>query len=409
MSWLSTYEWLSFCSGIELNIQGENQYKAKVCSVSVNKSALHIDDKAELEGDLKTIFKKVQGKEAIAVTLTGKGILIKKTDRIEVISQETLSKVFPNLVIENFYIQNFISGDHSFLSIIRKELVDVIFEEALKVGLKVLVISLGPFVVSQVLNQFNNYNDQFIFDGHRINYDTQYQWLEYSYNPDLRSPFPLKIDVETIPETFVLSYATAFQLALFNRLLPVSVESDVTVSALTEFKEEKKFKMRLTGILGAFFFLLLMNFLIFSIYSNKNEELISRVNQSSASIETLKGIEEDIEIKEVQLQDLGWKKGIKYAFLSDQIAQTTPSAVNLVQLAINPVNTVKTTSERREVIDMGSIEIRGRTDNMQAVNNWIYMLKEKKWAQEVLLTSFSPSTDSDQEALSQEFTIKIKY
>jgi len=131
---------------------------------------LNIDSKSEYSGDLASLLKKLPKDKPVALSLTGKGVLIRKTAKIDEIGRDQLNEVFPNLQADQFYVQNFVSGDLSFVAIIRRDVSDQVLAAFAGEGLNVLLLAAGPFAASAVLRQLNTYGDELCFDGHCVQY-----------------------------------------------------------------------------------------------------------------------------------------------------------------------------------------------------------------------------------------------
>jgi Tfp pilus assembly protein PilN len=399
------YQWLQACVGIELHILSDGETSCRMCDISLDNNSLSINSKFEVTGDLLDILKKIPVEKPISVTLTGKGVLTKKTSKEEELSDDKLLRLFPNINPGQFHIQNFISGDFSFISIIRKEVLDGILKTFEKRDLKILLVNLGPFASSNILKQINSYGTEIRFDGHLIILSEAGAWNDYKHSALTKSPFPLKIGIEPIPEQYLLAYAAAFQLALYHKLNAVVLPVDAVVKSLDDFEQKQKFNFRFAAVLGVFFVLLMVNFLIFSYYSSKNNVLLAEVSQSTASVETIQQTENDIKKSEALLKELGWYKGISHAWLADQLGQSLPADIKLREVAINPLNTIETDRQRLEIYKFGTIEIKGEAKNLEPVNEWIYLLKNKTWLQKINLDSFSPSTENE----TQIFSITINF
>ena len=70
--------------------------------------------------------------------------------------------------MEDFYLQNFVSGDSSFVSLIRQKDANQWIDKLNALGFTTLMLSLGPFPVQQILQQLNLYGEEVVFDGHQI-------------------------------------------------------------------------------------------------------------------------------------------------------------------------------------------------------------------------------------------------
>lgn len=269
----------------------------------------------------------------------------------------------------------------------------------------IVMLSLGPFVVDQVIPQINSYGAQLKFDGHDITFDGDKNWQEYSFMAGERSVFPLKIDIESIPEKYLLAYAAAFQFILHEQLNLIEVPSAEIKQNLVEYSAKLKFKKHGMLILLFFFILLMLNFLAFSHYNSGNQELMSKAGQQSYVFENRQKLEKDVKIKESTVQNLGWNKGYSYAYLCDQIGQTLPKEIKLEEMQVNSLSGAGSGLLKVPQLDNGSMRIKGQTTSIYAVNNWIYTLKEKSWVKEVKLEKYI----ADDQKGAQVFTLFLSY
>jgi len=404
MGMFTKYQWLNSCTGIEIHILPDGSLSGRYCMVTTGKDSLDIIEKGLLDENLLSVSSKLPGRR-VALTLTGKGVLVKKITEDNAGGSLQLNNLFPNLKAEDFYVQHFVSGSNIFISIIRRELVDDILLKLQKHGVEILLVSVGPFSASHILRQLNFYGGEAVFDGHQISSNKEHEWEEYKYVKGAQTGFPLKIGIEVVSEQLVLAYAAAFQLALYPRLDAVSLPVDRIEEQLVDFEQKQKFNFRGAVILSAFFLLLLVNFIAFTHFNSLNESLLSQVNHSASSVESMQKTENEIKVKENLIKELGWAKGINYAWICDQLGQSVPAGLKLKQLAVNPVNGTETNRQRREVFDTGKLMISGDAGEISEVNDWILRLKSVSWIKQVNLESFSPSADDEK----QSFIISIKY
>jgi len=395
---------LSSCAGAEVHLKQDGSYDVRLLKLSLHKKRIRIDSKKRYSGSAAKITDLVL-EEPLSVTLTGKGVLIKKTARLEVASGQTLQHLFPALKLEEFYVQHFPAGAHSFVAIVRREIADAVMSVFKKQGAEVLMLSLGPFAVDQVMPQLNSYGNALNFDGHQLVLNEAKEWIDYDYKAGVVAGFPLKIDIETISEEFLLAYATAFQLILHDRLDVIEVEDENIKQRLINLAAKLKFKGLGMAMIFFFFALLMLNFLVLSGYNSSNEELMSKAGKQSYIFENRAKLEKDVKEKEALVKKLGWNKGYRYAYLSDQIGGSVPKEVTLDELQINPLTGSRSGLIKDTPLELGNIKIKGLTSSVYAINGWIYELKQKSWVKDVQLEKY---TADDQREV-QVFTILLKY
>ena len=395
---------MSACAGAEVHLLADGTFDIRMVQLSLQQKLIHIEEKKECKGGLDQI-RSIDLKGPLAVTLTGRGVLIKKTGRLESLTEQSLRHLFPGFKPEEFYLQHFKSAVSSFVALIRKEIADPVLLALKKQGAEILLFGLGPFVVDQVIPQLNNYQENLVFDGHKVTLDTQKDWMDYQFTPGLKAEFDLKIDIELIPEHFLVAYAAAFQLILNDRLELIEVESDEIKRRLIEFSAKLKFQRNGAIVLFSFFVLLLLNFLIFSFYHSANEQLAGKAGQRSNLYAGRQKLEAEVKEKEKQVKQLGWNHGEHYAYLCDQIGQTVPASILLNELSVNPLKGNGLVSSEKNELETGSMRITGQSASVYVINDWIYALKQKPWVKAVQLQKYA--TD-DQKGV-QVFTLLLSY
>jgi len=404
MSLLSLNYNLTACAGAEVHLKQDGSFDVRLLKLSLNKKLVQIDVKKRYSGSsAKIISDKLA--EPLAITITGKGVLIKKTNRLDIISEGSLQHLFPTFKLAEFYVQHFPAGEHSFISIVRKETADAIIDAFKKQGAEVVMLSIGPFIVDQVVPQINAYQGVLKFDGHQVVLNADKNWSAYSYAAEMEPGFPLKIDMETMPEEFLLAYATAFQLILNDKLELIEVESEQISEKLTELMAKQKFRKYGAVVLFFFFGLLMLNFLVLSTYNSNNQELMNKAGKQTYIYENRQKLEEEVKGKENLVKKLGWNKGYSYAYLCDQIGSSVPKEVLLDELLINSLSGGSQGLIKEIQLEAGRVIIKGQTSSIYAINDWIYELQQKSWVKNVQLEKYT----ADDQKQAQVFTVLLRY
>lgn len=377
----------------------------RMCPLTLERNSLHIGEKKECKGPLDEMLATVPVNTAIAISLTGKGILTKRVEGEGELNAQRISEVFPNFKPESFYVQQFAGNDCVFISVVRRDQLGSLLETLGERKQNLLCVTLGPFTVNHILSQINTYGQEFSFAGHRIIYTKDFRWLDYKPIPGVVSEFPIKIDQEKLSEEFLIAYSTAFQLLLHPRLDAVELSVDEVSDRLEEFTQRQVFHFRLVGVLGFFFVVLLLNFVVLNTYRSENESLYTRVNLQSSSAENLQLLEKRTAQQKENLRLLGWHRGLPFSWIIDQVSSDMPATVELTEFSVSPLIQVQNNSERKERYQSGQINIKGFTGDPTAVNDWIYRLKSREWVQQVQMQRFSAA---EEEGI-YEFDMSLKY
>jgi hypothetical protein len=402
---LERYYSVSKATGVSVNLIADGIVSISACGVSVNNNRLDIEKKVTGINELEMLNKHFKPGTVIALGLFGKGILQKQIDKVDIIDQKNFSLILPNADAEDFYVQNFVSGDKSFVSVIRRADADKWINHLTKLGFSSVMLSLGPFAVFNILPQVNIYEGDLIFDGHVVKRNEQSEWTGYQYKPAELSPFPIKIASESIDEQILIPYALAFQVALEDRLSTINANVATLHNYLKEHINNRKLRVKGFVLLLAFFCLLLINFFVFSWLTTSNAKLADKVNLSARSSTEIQEVNDRIASKEALVKELGWDGGINKSLLIDDLAALLPAEVSWTDISVNPLEQSVTGGPRSLHFLDGRIRVVGNAERIIPVNEWIARVKTKRWVKNIQLESYAYNSELN----TGQFTVKIDY
>ncbi len=402
---LQQYDHINEAAGISIGIGKDGVYSVSACSVIVEKKQLHI--KAKLPGlnKMSDVAKQIPARSLVALNLYGRGVLQKQIEKTEEINQNNFSQILPNANVSEFYVQNFVSGAYSFVSVIRRAEADKWIALVNEAGFSVLMLSLGPFPVKHVLPQLNVYGNEIKFDGNLINRNEQSEWVSANYEEGAVSDFPVKIESESIDEKLVIAYANAFQLVLSSKIDIIQADVPELNTVLQKVTEERKLKVYGALVLGVFFVLLLANFFIFSSLNSSNAKLTEKVSRSAQNSDDLQQTNLLVRQKDSLTKVLGWEGGINKAALIDQVASMLPPEITWKEAWVDPVDQAASRNQKTVLFSTRKIRITGNSERIIPVNEWIARIKTKNWVKNVQLDSYAFSSEQN----TGIFTIVIDY
>jgi hypothetical protein len=402
---LEPYYRINEALGISIYIPQDGSMQIRACEIVIKESKLDIKKKLVDIATADDLKKHFAVKALIALNLSGKGILHKQIERIGDVNAANFSLILPNASFEDFYIQNFASGNKSFISIIRKSEADKWIDFITKQGFIPLTLSLGPFPVQNIVSQLNVYEGELIFDGHNIQRNEQTEWLAYHYKESSTAPFTLKIESEQIDEKLVVAYASVFQMVLAANLNIIRANVNSITTKFEDHIATKKIKVKGMLILLVFFALLLINFFLFSWLTSANNKLTDQASVSDQSTNDIQGISEQVNDKEALLKTLGWDGGINKSLLVDQLASLLPAKISWREITINPTD--QSTGRAQKLLQFmdGKIRVVGNADRIIPVNEWIARVKTKKWVKNIQLDSYTYNNELN----TGQFTVIIDY
>jgi len=402
---LEKYYRINQAAGISIHVNNDGSLLISVCSVLVENNQLEITKKITEVRTFDELKNILPLKTFVAINLSGKGILHKRIEKTDELSAGNFNLILPNANPDEFYIQNFISGEHSFVSVIRKADGDKWTDSISSLGLVPLMLSLGPFPVQNIVSQLNVYGNEIIFNGHIILRDDHTYWMDYRYEETVESPFALKVDLEGINEKTVIPYASAFQLVLASKLDVIKADVAPLETSFTQKIAGKKLKVQGFIVLTIFFMLLLINYALLSWLNASNTQLATRVNTTAQSTSDIDELNKEIKQKDSIVRVLGWEGGINKSGLIDQVALMLPSELTWREVAFDPVDIASSRAQKSTAFYKRQMRITGSSEKIIPVNEWIARVKTKRWVKNIQLESYTYNSELN----TGQFTITISY
>ena len=402
---LESYYRFNEVTGISIILDADGILEMNICSISVSQNKLNFEKKITGLINLEALKQNIPSKAIVALNLTGKGNLIKQIEKTEEINHNNFSKILPNANISDFYVQNFISGEQSFVSVIRKSEADRWINQIIESGYVPLMLSLGPFPVQNIILQLNIYGNAIIFDGHSIVRNETTAWVNYHYDKTENAPFPIKAESEVLPEKLLIPYAVAFQLILQDKINLIIADVPELTNSFIKQVNDKKFKVQGFILLSVFFVLLLINFILFSSLNASNGKLTEQVSQTAQSTEDVQKVNEQVQQKEALLKILGYEGVINKSVLIDQIASLLPEEITWKEVAIDPIDLNTSRIQKSVAFYSRKIRITGISDKIIPVNEWIARIKTRPWVKNVQLESYAINSELE----TGQFVIVIDY
>ena len=396
---------LSTVIGISVQVNSDNSTTIQACKIRTSKNSLDFERKVFDINSFEELSKIFPSKDFLSVNIYGKGILQKQIEKIEEITQANFETILPNAVFEDFYFQNFISGNFSYISVIRKKEAEKYLSALRNLGFSPIMLSIGPFPVQTVLPQLNVYSERLVFDGHIIQRNKENEWLSYNYDLTEKTLFPLKMENEAIDEKLLISYAVAFQAVFASYSDSIEAHVPYIEAQLKNVISKKRTQLIAIISLILFFLILLVNFFVFSSLQSSNKMMSGQLGDISDENSDTKNIEKIIETKENNLKILGWDDDLNKAYFIEQLAKNLPEDVSWSSIEINPIDLDQSRNTRNIKLLDRTISISGFSEKIVPVNLWILTIKDKNWVKSVQLHDYV----IDQEINKGRFTLLINF
>jgi hypothetical protein len=362
-------------AGIEVTFLSNEELEIHLCVLRLEKSKVLIEKQVLTLQTFQQLKEYIPSGIPIYVFLNGRGILHKKVNLLPQSEEELVQTVLPGAKASDFYTQEFQQEKNAYISIVRKQLVQEVLNTFTALQLSVWALSLGAFqcVSLYSLLRPNAHNGELEFSRHRLTFLNETLESYTSLNTLPEFPKQIHIDQEKIDSRLLLSYIGA--LGVLLDLPNVEASIDTLQDSKDEFRASVHFKILSIGVLGLFLFVLLLNFVLFSLFTSQNNELSARENTFSGMLKEMEALEKEVAEKQMFLSGAGWLAPSRASYLADRIAATVPVSVRLTEMAVHPVDELKTKTERKTVFDTGKIRLSGNTTKPTILNEWVDELK----------------------------------
>jgi len=394
------FETFEHILGVELTLLQNETYRCGYAVVTRKGDNIDAADYHTVEGNLVKVLERIPRKYPVALSINGKGIIHKQLKGVDTDTKDLFRAAFSSVERKDFYVQEAFSGDLAWVSIVRQAFVDDIVGKLQSAGLNVYMLSLGALPVISIWELLSGAGEGFSANGHQFEVAVEGNLIAYRYGEGAEDKGSLKLGNTKLKSPLLVPYALAFQLFLHDKLAVVKVENEQVDNRFEDFLEFSKLKKTAGIFIFVLLGLLVISFFALTHYNAENAKLNQQVGAITATADQSDLLKKEIANQKISLEKLGWNGGYSYAFLLNEIGSSKPRALTLNDIQFDRL---KESAENKEVL--ASIKIAGETSNLSAVNNWIFLLKEKKWAKEIKLLRYQQDSESENFA----FTLLIQY
>ena len=361
-------------------------------------------DKIEISGswtDLpstESLFKILNSKSPVWLSVSGKGILTRKVPYSE--GENLLGKILPNARQEDFLIQTAETGiaNEIFVSIARKEIIEKILDQFHNHSLFVTAVSLDCLSL-EVLPENNLIKNGSIhtpFSRMEIKDSKISEIISESDRGE-----PLMIGNDMVPSELIIPFADAFA-----RLLDTGnyqLQDEELPLRNEDYLYKRRIKYISTGALTGFLLLLLINFFFYSSYNSKKSRLEEQLVKNEQTIVHLEKLKEEYSVKNTLFEKSGIDKETRYSYYADRLASVLPDGIYLNQMALDPI--AKKIKEDEPVeMKKNIIFITGTSSSSNILNNWIHKIRNFSWVEDLEILNYESETSMQQ----ADFELEIK-
>ena len=358
----------STSAGIQLTLHPDNKIDASVVILKKSKNLIDIKDCFTGIDTYDGIFEHLKPGMPLYLSLNGRGILHKKLQSGN--GSDSINQLLPNASPDDFYMQAYkIDENERIVSVIRKDTLNTILDHFKNSKNFLMEISLGPFVINNIVGLLEGQSDHIHAAHYKILLkEGLISQIEHSDNQTQENEY--RVAGESLTDWSILPYALALQH--FTGVSDqVDFETEKPPVQQEEFIYKNIYRYLGYGMLGLFFTILLINYLVFTGYQNRTDNLTQQISANTGMIEKLDKLNKEFRVKNDLVNKSGLLQQTMFSYYADRIASSVPSEITLTKMELFPLqDKVRSGEEIR--FDRKVIRIQGKTKYSIRLNNWLH-------------------------------------
>lgn len=338
-------------------------------------------------------FDKVNNTPAI-ITINTDKVLIKEIDIVEKNDLILVKKAFPNLNLDEFYYDIWRLTDKSIVSIVRKNYLENLINSLRNTfKLKIATVFIGIAPIKSTIN----YISQNTIDLNGRSFDKINNSLLFRTSFEDQSIY--EISGMRIKGEDLLSFSGIVSFVSLNLGTGSVLELNTIIK--NDFLQDAIFKTISRFTVFSLLTILLINYVFFTHYFNKYEELTLKNEQEIINQSKLEVLKKNVLEKEKKLKEIVLSSSEKITVKVNTITKSIPNTILLEEFQYQPVEK-RGNNEKLTIFHENSIEMKGITTDNDDFTNWIESLSQQNFIEEVIIIDFGKNENKE-----LAFTISI--
>ncbi|RIV51636.1 hypothetical protein D2V93_06950 [Flagellimonas taeanensis] len=344
---------------------------------------------------LDTLLPEVDKKNPLVLVINTSKVLKKQIAKeAQGTPEQWMGQAFPNLDMDSFHFEIMESPSIRLVSICKTSEVNGMLENLKGHGILSAKVCLGvsPLKNSLPYLDFPIQGSNFMIGKH----STGSLHLE---NTDALGQGKMDIHGLTLSVPNLLPFSAILGHIAQDRGISNLASTNLTLAS--GFKNRRFFHLGLQVGLGTILVILLLNFVLFSHYRSKTQDMDS---SSSIEIQTemLKEVRDRVNKKETKLNTMLGSSHSKTSYYLDRVAQSLPNSILLDELVYQPLS--KPVQEGKPIeVTKHSLVLSGETSDKEAFTQWTDTLEKMEWIAHVDILGYEYASSS-----SDTFSLKIE-
>jgi hypothetical protein len=370
--------------GLEILVT-DNGFKFFYTVIKNKNNKLKIIEGGNGENQLSLPEKIIKDKIPVIITITGKGLISKKTTLFDGDTnyEDLLSQNLPTIDKNDFFIQLYPQREcNAYLNIFRKDKVNAILDSIKRTKCDIVDLFLGHSFISDVI-PLTSLFDRVITNNAII--EISNGCIENVKIESTETDSAINIGDFTLNKNNILGFGLCF-IYLLNSKRHYNY-TDYPEFKTQHLERNKLGIMKRVAIVAAFI-LCLTNYLFFTYYFSENKRLETELNLYEGKYEQINELLNNYEKKRHLIEEAGILNDEGYTEWIDKIACTIPDGLVLVDWKINPV-IQDADGDSLIRFNKNNLFIKGNCDKSLLINEWIHVLKSQNFIKDVNLENFT--------------------
>ena len=326
----------------------------------------------------------------VILLIDGKGVLNKEIN----LRNEADLEWQKNIDYNSIYFTSVLGLNSSFISFIRKNIVDESIAKFKSKNIQIIDIYIGAFLTALLQNSINknvvNSNDlELQFEANKL--------IGFKKN-EVKESTNFTLGNEPISNEYLPQYGALIHFLI--KPIEVTKTQNETLN-IEEIIYKKAFNLFGISMLVGFFSMLFLSYILIQYYGSKNADLNADNQDFNKSYQLILDLEKQKESKLTILQESGLLSSKYLSFYGFEIVKSTPIAINLNQINIRPLE-AEIKINKKVVFDANTILVNGSTSNEISIDNWLLDLKKMNWVNKLEIISLRKDKNNE-----SQFIIKI--
>ncbi|MCX2679355.1 hypothetical protein OOZ15_05315 [Galbibacter sp. EGI 63066] len=362
----------------------EGKEKAILCNFKKLKSAIELEQSHTIEDIAGPNGLKSGGKDSFLIINTDH-VITKIVDTTNMNDLSLLNSAFPNLKIDDFYYEIARNQKQSVIAICRKKDVGKYLELFSKNNIECTGFSLG---ISN-LNTVTPY-----LDTNTVRLNNKIVALEdnsiSNITPETNSTSQeYDLNGLTINNEQLLGFANVLAYLQAGSITASNFD-EINKSLKEEHQHRRIFSLGLKASLGLILFILLINYIAYSHYFNKNEGLQQTRQVNIQNKQKILELDKTVKAKEKMINDMISSSSSKVSLYLNDIVNSLPSSVLLNKLIYQPIEK-QIRPDKEILMQKKHINIEGLSSDSKTFSKWVEKLEDHEWIDNVEITSYEYS------------------